>query len=172
MALNHLVDLHSIFFSPSNFLICYLTWKCDFHCFGALGVGPGPRSHVLAWSMGSDYSVFIATEHSASKGLAIVFLKLQKTLKKCRPAASLEMCPTLVPQDSLLTASCHASLATTTKAPPLLFKFVKFTSSCSSNSSSSASLGETQPQPARLAQVDWLSLQACAAVAGCSVVDC
>ena len=59
----------SMIFSLSNFVsgdlaltgFKLLAWTSDYNCFGALGVEPGARTlpHVLAWTMGSDYSYIL-----------------------------------------------------------------------------------------------------------------
>ena len=53
-----------------------LTWTSDFHCFGALGVGPGglTRPHIRTWPMGMIIAM--------SKGLAIVFPSIVKNTWK------------------------------------------------------------------------------------------
>ena len=56
------------------FFFAILIWISDFHCLGALGVGPGALTlpHVLAWSICMIIAIVEPRSKSGKKGLAIV----------------------------------------------------------------------------------------------------
>ena len=52
-----------------------LTWTSDFHCFGALGVGPWARTrpHVRTWCMSVIIEILESQSTSDKRCLALVF---------------------------------------------------------------------------------------------------
>ena len=60
-----------------------LTWTSNFHCFGALGVGPGGwnGSHVTAWSMGMILAIVEPQSKSHKKAWPLLFLEFSKILE-------------------------------------------------------------------------------------------
>ena len=104
----------------------FLTWTSDFNCFGALGVGPGARTWLLAWRMGRDFSFCRASEQKCLKRLGHCFpLNFRKHWKSNGPSwgffqpSSLRLIAR-VEKGALKTVETNTTLCPQLSSPKLL----------------------------------------------------